>query len=99
MCRIEIPMEAGARMYCAAGSAGSSQATPTVITRAEQGARANAHGCHVSCSEQHEPRQPRSWLILTVRQKLRQVTLQCNPTWSEGWVAARAVERSVFSIV
>src|SRR5438034_5397220 len=36
--------------------------------RAEQGARANDHGCHVSCSEQHEPRQPRSWLILNVRQ-------------------------------
>src|SRR5215217_7599237 len=38
--------------------------------RAQQGARANDHGCHVSCSEQHEPRQPRSWLILNVRQKV-----------------------------
>src|SRR5215212_1709379 len=36
---------------------------------AQQGARANDHGCHISCSEQHEPRQPRSWLILSVRQK------------------------------
>jgi len=35
-----------------------------------QGARANDHGCHVSCSEQHEPRQPRSWLILNVSQKM-----------------------------
>jgi hypothetical protein len=43
-----------------AGDSGSS--------RAEQGARANDHGCHVSCSEQHEPRQPRSWLILNVGQ-------------------------------
>src|SRR5215204_6576647 len=34
--------------------------------RAEQGARANDHGCHASCSEQHESRQPRSWLILNV---------------------------------
>ena len=25
---------------------------------AEQGARANDHGCHVPCSEQHGPRQP-----------------------------------------
>src|SRR5688572_26708051 len=39
-------------------------------TKAQQGARANDHGCHVSCSEQHEPRQPRSWLILNVRQKI-----------------------------
>jgi hypothetical protein len=39
-------------------------------SRAEQGARANDHGCHVSCSEQHEPRQPRSWLILNVGQNL-----------------------------
>jgi hypothetical protein len=37
---------------------------------AQQGARANDHGCHGSCSEQHEPRQPRSWLILNVRQKM-----------------------------
>src|SRR5215204_2008170 len=36
---------------------------------AQQGARANDHGCHVSCSEQHEPRQPRSWLILNVGQR------------------------------
>jgi len=36
---------------------------------AEQGARANDHGCHASCSEQHESRQPRSWLILNVRQR------------------------------
>jgi hypothetical protein len=35
--------------------------------QAQQGARANDRGCHVSCSEQHEPRQPRSWLILNVR--------------------------------
>jgi len=36
--------------------------------KAQQGARANDHGCHGSCSEQHEPRQPRSCLILNVRQ-------------------------------
>jgi hypothetical protein len=36
---------------------------------AQQGARANDHGRHASCSEQHEPRRPRSWLILNVRQK------------------------------
>src|SRR5437868_5368357 len=40
---------------------------------AEQGARANHHGCHASCSEQHEPRQPRSWLILSVRQKKKRM--------------------------
>jgi hypothetical protein len=38
---------------------------------AEQDARANDHGRHASCSEQHEPRQPRSWLILNVRQKMK----------------------------
>ena len=37
--------------------------------RAEQGARANDHGRHASCSEQHESRRPRSWLILNVRRK------------------------------
>src|SRR5688500_13057819 len=37
---------------------------------AQQGARANDHGCHVSCSEQHETRQPRSWLILNVGQNM-----------------------------
>src|SRR5215208_1015261 len=36
---------------------------------AQQGARANDHGCHDPCSEQHGSRQPRSWLILNVRQK------------------------------
>src|SRR5438045_9339476 len=36
--------------------------------KAEQGARANDHGCHDPCSEQHGSRQPRSWLILNVRQ-------------------------------
>src|SRR5688572_7238955 len=36
---------------------------------AEQGARANDHGCHEPCSEQHGSRQPRSWLILNVSQK------------------------------
>jgi hypothetical protein len=39
--------------------------------KAEQGARANDHGCHDPCSEQHGSRQPRSWLILNVRQKMR----------------------------
>src|SRR5687767_7744331 len=34
--------------------------------RAEQGARANDHIRHVSCSEQHEPRRLRTWLILNV---------------------------------
>src|SRR5688572_9409231 len=38
---------------------------------AQQGARANDHGCHDPCSEQHGSRQPRSWLILNVGQKLR----------------------------
>jgi hypothetical protein len=37
---------------------------------AQPGARANDHGCHASCAEPHEPRQPRSWLILNVRQKM-----------------------------
>jgi len=36
---------------------------------AQQGARANDHGCHDPCSEQHEVRQTRSWLILNVNQK------------------------------
>jgi hypothetical protein len=36
---------------------------------AQQGARANDHGCHDPCSEQHGSRQPRSWLILNVGQK------------------------------
>src|SRR5215216_316821 len=36
---------------------------------AQQGARANDHGCHDPCSEQHGSRQPRSWLILNVRQR------------------------------
>jgi hypothetical protein len=36
---------------------------------AQQGARANDHGCHDPCSEQHGSRQPRSWLILNVSQK------------------------------
>src|SRR5829696_5159644 len=40
-----------------------------VSSLAEQGARANDHGCHDPCSEQHGSRQPRSWLILNVRQK------------------------------
>jgi hypothetical protein len=35
----------------------------------QQGARANDHGCHDPCSEQHGSRQPRSWLILNVRQR------------------------------
>src|SRR5688572_24303107 len=42
-------------------------------TKAQQGARANDHGCHVSCSEQHEPHQPRSWLILNVGRKLMHI--------------------------
>jgi hypothetical protein len=39
-------------------------------SRAEQAARANDHGCHDPCSEQHGSRQPRSWLILSVRPKI-----------------------------
>ena len=35
---------------------------------AQQGARANDHGCHDPCSEQHGSRQPRSWLIFDVSQ-------------------------------
>src|SRR6266567_2497504 len=38
--------------------------------RAEQGARANTTGCHGSCSEQHEPRQPVVWLTYDVRRKI-----------------------------
>ena len=42
---------------------------------AQQGARANDHGCHDPCSEQHGSRQPWSWLILNVRQsKMRHST-------------------------
>src|SRR5215217_6683299 len=41
------------------------------LPEAEQGARANDHGCHASCSEQHGSRQPRSWLILNVRQRMK----------------------------
>src|SRR5215208_3903669 len=37
---------------------------------AQQGARANDHGCHDPCSEQHGSRQPRSWLILNVSQEI-----------------------------
>jgi hypothetical protein len=36
--------------------------------KAQQGARANDHGCHDPCSEQHGSRQPRSWLIFDVGQ-------------------------------
>jgi hypothetical protein len=36
--------------------------------KAQQGARANDHGCYDRCSEQHGSRQPRSWLILNVSQ-------------------------------
>jgi hypothetical protein len=39
-------------------------------SRAEQAARANDHGCHDPCSEQHGSRQPQSWLILSVGQNL-----------------------------
>src|SRR5688572_31136443 len=53
-----------------------SRSSPTSATlrcteneKAEQGARANDHGCHDPCSEQHGSRQPWSWLILNVRQK------------------------------
>jgi hypothetical protein len=43
--------------------------------RAEPGARANDHVRHASCSEQHEPRRPRSWLILIVgRRKTEPMT-------------------------
>src|SRR5687767_9053286 len=42
---------------------------------AQQGARANDHGCHDPCSEQHGSRQPRSWLILNVRQKRHVISL------------------------
>jgi hypothetical protein len=37
------------------------------VKKAQQGARANDHGCHDPCSEQHGSRQPRSWLIFDVR--------------------------------
>src|SRR6186997_1162202 len=40
---------------------------------AQQGARANDHGCHDPCSEQHGSRQPRSWLILNVGQKMKRL--------------------------
>jgi hypothetical protein len=40
---------------------------------AQQGARANDHGCHDPCSEQHGSRQPRSWLILDVSQKMKSI--------------------------
>src|SRR5215212_6355842 len=36
--------------------------------------RANDHGCHDPCSEQHGSRQPWSWLILNVGQNMRYVT-------------------------
>jgi hypothetical protein len=39
-----------------------------ILGNAQQGARANDHGCHDPCSEQHGSRQPRSWLILNVSQ-------------------------------
>src|SRR3954470_9903162 len=42
---------------------------------AQQGARANDHGCHDPCSEQHGSRQPRSWLILNVGQKMKVLPL------------------------
>src|SRR6186713_107419 len=44
--------------------------TPVNEERAQQGARANDHGCHDPCSEQHGSRQPRSWLILNVGQNM-----------------------------
>jgi hypothetical protein len=37
------------------------------IQTAQQGAKANDYGCHDPRSEQHGSRQPRSWLILSVR--------------------------------
>src|SRR5437764_1315199 len=43
---------------------------PTNEERAEPGARANDHRRHASCSEQHESRRRRSWLILNVRRFL-----------------------------
>ena len=43
--------------------------TNTDAQKAEPGARANDHGCHDPCSEQHGSRQPRSWLILNVGRK------------------------------
>ena len=45
------------------------------IEGAEPVARANDHSCHGSCSEQHAPRQLRSWLILNVRQKMKDPAL------------------------
>src|SRR5215204_5124221 len=75
--------------------------------RAEQGARANDHGCHASCSEQHESRQPRSWLILNVGRNMKlkrgaKISVSCagrpfaGPfkwTLVREWVALGLVER------
>ena len=60
------------RSWCASKSGCS------IDGKAQQGARANDHGCHVSCSEQHEPRQPRSWLILNVRRKTARITVMSS---------------------
>src|SRR5438034_3659983 len=59
--------------------------------RAQQGARANDRGCHVSCSEQHEPRQPRSWLIFDVRRS-------AYGAWNNGrWIVLEIWRATLFS--
>jgi hypothetical protein len=66
--------------------------------KAQPGARANDHGCHDPCSEQHGSRQPRSWLILNVGQNhgmKGEVWFPAKrygigwglPTCWQGWVA------------
>src|SRR5215208_3837962 len=58
---------------------------------AQQGARANDHGCHDPCSEQHGSRQPRSWLILNVGQNMKIIgVIACLV----GTVLARAETRT-----
>src|SRR5215212_4038635 len=56
------------------------------VKKAQQGARANDHGCHVSCSEQHEPRQPRSWLILNVGRRM--ITRWLQPDFDDSFPVA-----------